>query len=65
MSHTKWQWEGHLFTYVKPVKEVALKILYNGPMYITRFFSGNPDDRDIMESQCIKNKMDSFSYQVD
>ena len=36
MSHTKWRWVGHLFMYVKPVKEVAFKILNNGCVYITR-----------------------------
>ena len=41
----------------KPVKEIALKILNNGRMYITRsiitrFFPMDPDDRVIMESQC-------------
>ena len=41
----------------KPVKEVALKILNNGHVYITRsiitrFFPVDPDNRVIMESQC-------------
>ena len=41
----------------KPVKEIALKILNNGRVYITRsiithFFPMDPDDRVIMESQC-------------
>jgi len=41
------------------VKEVELKILNNGRMYITqsvitRGFSVDPDDRVIMESQCNK-----------
>jgi len=39
------------------VKEVALKILNNGCVYImrsviTRFYPVNPDDRVIMESPC-------------
>jgi len=51
----------HLFTYVKPVKEVALKVLNNGGVYITQsvitlFFSVDPDDRVIMESQCNHNE---------
>ena len=32
----------------KPVKEVALKILNNGRVYITRFFLVDPDDRVII-----------------
>ena len=47
-----------LFTYVKPVKEVASKILNNGRVYITRsvitrFFPMDPDDRVIMELQSL------------
>jgi len=34
------------------VKEVALKILNNGRVYIMHFFSPGHDDRVIMESQC-------------
>jgi len=30
MSHTKWRWVGHYFTYVK---EVVLKILNNSRVY--------------------------------
>jgi len=42
------------------VKEVALKILNNGHVYITRsiitrFFPVDPDNRVIMESQCNKH----------
>ena len=50
----------------KPVKEVSFFILNNGGMYITqsvitRFFSVDPDDRVIMESQCIK-KMSEITH---
>jgi len=40
------------------VKKVALKIVNNGRVYITRFFPMDPDDR-VMESQCICN---TFKY---
>ena len=48
----------------KPVKEVALKILNNGQVYITRsvitrFF---PKDRVIMELQCIDLKLWNKSH---
>ena len=43
----------------KPVNEVALKILNNGHVYIT-LVRYNPDDRVIMESQCIVMLRDPF-----
>ena len=58
MSHTTRWWVGHLFTYVK---EVTLKLLNHGRVYITRFF---PMDRVIMESQCTEYriKQDLFKF---
>ena len=50
MSHTKWRWVGHLFTYVK---EVTLKCLNNGRVYITQFFPVDTDDRVIMSRSVV------------
>jgi len=36
------------------VEEVALKVLNNGCVFITRFFPVVPNDRVIMESQHVK-----------
>ena len=38
----------------KPEEEVALKVLNNGCVFITRFFPVVPNDRIIMESQNVK-----------
>ena len=58
MSHTKWQWVGHLLCIWKTGKEVAFTILINlnnGRVYISWSFirqilSCGPNDRVIMES---------------
>ena len=44
----------------KPVKEVVLKILNSSRVYITHFSPVDPDDRVIMELQCMSLLPDSF-----
>ena len=65
MSHTKWQWVGHLLCIWKPGKEVAFTILINlnnGRVYISWSFirqilSCGPNDRVIMESVYISRSV--------
>ena len=58
MSHTKWRWVGHLSMYVKTCERGRIKDfeqrsrVYN-EVRINPLFSVDPDDRVIMESQCI------------
>ena len=58
MSHTKWQWVGHLFTYVKTCERDRVKdIEQQSRVYYTvrynAFFLMDPDGPVIMEWQCI------------
>ena len=58
MSHTKWRWVGHLFTYVKNCERDRVidfeqqSGVYNAVRY-NAFFPVDPDDRVIIELQRI------------
>ena len=61
MSHTKWRWVGHLFTYFKTCERSRVKDfeqrsrVYYTVRYNTGFFPWTRDDHVIMESQCNMN----------
>ena len=58
MSHTNLRWVGHLLTYVKNCERgrVKLKDFEQQLCVYNAFFPMDPDNCDIMESQCINIK---------